>query len=379
MAKTEFVLSGDLDGPRLVKTEELEDLEDLSARCFGFTRPARGARRRRRRRLWGQSWVIADGGKPVSHIRIVYNDLLVYGSRVKAASIGGVCTDPNYRRQGIATTLLAHCTKEAAEAGAALLIISGQRGLYRRAWAVEAGAMLRAKLGPDSINRTPGGVSVRIAEPEDWAACARLYQAEPVRFVRPAAMFVQSFGHRWHREKWIVEVGGEIWAYLALSRDWGSRPDDPRRIVAEYAGCRAAIISALPALFSAGGFGEIEFEAPSHDRELVHLLTAQGLGLKAVNIRDHTFRLLNLPGLIRRLRRYAEARLPESDLRQLCVRQEGESCLFSFGEEELTLGLAQSATLVLGGPKPPKVNGELGRVLGALFPVSLPIPGLNYV
>ena len=41
--------------------------------------------------------------------------------------------------------------------------------------------------------------------------------------------------------------------------------------------------------------------------------------------------------------------------------------------------LSQAAPLVLGGPDAPEVKGELGRVLGEVFPVPFPMPGFNYV
>jgi predicted N-acetyltransferase YhbS len=378
MAKAERSTSAAFDGPRLVRREEREDLEDLMAVSFGFARRPRPAQRRRRRQMPGASWVISHGGKPVSHIRVVYNDILVYGCRVKVASIGGVCTHPEYRGQGIATILLEHCTREAAAAGARLLLISGQRGLYRRAQAVKAGAMLRANLAAGSTRWRSSGLAVRPAEGEDWAACARLYQLEPVRFLRPAGVFAQAFGGRWHGEKWVVESGGEVRAYVVLRREWGSPPGDPRRMVAEYAGSRVALVGALPRLFAAGSLREIEFEFPSYDRDLVHLFSARGVELGPASIRDHTVRLLNLTGLMRALRPYAAARLTPGELRRLSVRHDGERCIFSFEGEEIALGLGQSAALVLGGPKPPKASGELGRVLGALFPVPLPMPGLNY-
>ncbi len=121
------------EGPRLVRREELDDLADLAAVSFGgVVRPRRGRRRRRVEARSG-SYVIARDGKPVSHIRVVYNVLSLNGCRLKIASIGGVCTHPDYRGQGIASTLLDHCVQVAADAGASLLLISGERGLYRRA------------------------------------------------------------------------------------------------------------------------------------------------------------------------------------------------------------------------------------------------------
>jgi GNAT superfamily N-acetyltransferase len=367
-----------LEGPRPAALAEAEDLADLSALCFGgHIRPRTGRRRGGARELRG-SWIMSSGGKPISHMKVVYNHLLIHGCRVKVASVGGVCTHPDFRGRGAATLLLDHCIGDGTSAGATLLIISGGRGLYRRAQAVDAGPTLRAEIVPGSVQRTSGACSARLATPEDWPTFARLYQQEPVRFVRPADFVAAALSRRHHMGAWIVESPEGAEAYLLLARDWGVSRDDPRRIVGEYAGSRAALVQALPTILEGSGLSLISFDFPAHDRELAYLFERNGVGLKRRTIKDHTIRLLNLPTLMGRLRPYVEARLTRSEARQLSFEQ-GETCVFAFGDEELEFDLGRSAALVLGGPKAPRVEGELGRVLGSVFPIPLPMPGLNYV
>ena len=149
-------------------------------------------------------------------------------------------------------------------------------------------------------------------------------------------------------------------------------------MVGEYAGSRAALVEALPLILEQSGLKLISFDFPAHDRELAYLLTRQGLEPARKSIRDHTFRLLDLPVLMRRLRRYVETRLTRREARQLSFEQ-GDGCVLRYGSEEVMLDLARSAALVLGGPRAPRLRGELGRVLGSVFPVPLPLPGMNYV
>ena len=72
-----------------------------------------------------ESRIITVGGKPVSHIRIAYNWLSIYGMRIKAASLGGVCTDPEHRGRGIGRALLLHLAQ-----------LANARGCGRMEWAV---------------------------------------------------------------------------------------------------------------------------------------------------------------------------------------------------------------------------------------------------
>ena len=345
----------------------------------GALRPRHGRRRRRPRwTVRSGAWVVARDGRLASHIRIAYNTVSLYGCRVKVASIGGVCTHPDYRGQGMATILLDHCIKESARAGASLLLISGERGIYRRAHAVDAGPTLEARLTPTSIEPGPPPLTARRGTAEDWFACASLYQSEPVRFVRRADFFRQSFQHA-HRETWVIDWEGSPAAYVVLSRHWGTSREDRRRVVAEYAGWRAALAEGLPALFEAGGYEQIELAVPTHDGELAGIFARRGLGLRPGTLEDHTIRLLDVNRLMRRLGPYVAARLPRSQARGLSFLQEEDGCIFRLGDQKVALSLAQSAALVLGGPEAPEVPGELGRVLASLFPVPFPMPGMNYV
>ena len=369
-----------LDGPRLVRPEELYELDDLMTISFGGALRPRGGRRRRRPRWIVRSgaWVVARDGRLVSHIKIAYNTISLYGCRLKIASIGGVCTHPDYRAQGIATILLDHCIAESARAGASLLLISGERRLYRRAHAVDAIPTLEGRLTPTFIEPASPPVTAHRGTAEDWFACASLYQSEPVRFVRRAEFFRQAFEHG-HSETWVIDSNGSPAAYVMLSRHGGSSPENRRRVVAEYAGSRAALADGLPALFEAGGYEQIELAVPMHDGELAGIFARRGISLKAGTLEDHTIRLLDVDRLMRRLGPYVAARLPRSQARRLSFHQKDDGCIFSLGDEKVELSLAKSAALVLGGPEAPKAPGELGRLLASLFPVPFPMPGMNYV
>ncbi|MBN1628674.1 MAG: GNAT family N-acetyltransferase, partial [Thermoleophilia bacterium] len=367
------------EGPRLARREELDELADLMVACFGG---ALGPRRRRRRPRWIQrsgAWVIAREGRLVSHIRLVYNVLSIYGCRVKLASIGGVCTHPDYRNQGLASLLLEHCAVAARQAGASLLLISGGRGLYRRAMAVDAVPTFVGKVGRGSIEIRNGAPRARPGRPEDWSVCARLYQAEPVRFVRVAEVFARALRGHGHHVPWVIEGEGDVVAYVVLSRDWGHPPESRERWVSEYAGVRGALAEGLPSLLEAADVDEIEFRAPQWDRELTHVLHGADLRLAAGTLWEHTTRLLDLPLLMRRLRPYLAARLTRKEMRTLAFAQTEKECVFTRGDEALTLDVGKATALVLGGPEAPAVHTELGESLNVLFPIPFPLPGMNYV
>jgi len=370
-----------MSAPRRPRPTEVDDLHELSRACFGFGGRDHGTERppgRRARPVPRNARVIVLDGKPVSHIAVVYNHLWIEGARVKVASFGGVCTHPDYRGRGLATELMNYCLRGIDARGAALLIISGERGLYRRAHAVPAGPCWEVHLRPSELPASPDDITARRAGPEDWPAFARFYEAEPVRFARAARMYAHAVASESHRAVWLLEQAGRPVAYACLSHVWGLGPREPVRALSEYGGSRAALVDGLAALAAAAGLDEIRTAFPTFDTDLTYLLRRRGVELKQGTIPSHTFRIVNLPRLMRLLKAYLEARLTQGEARGLRAEQEGERCRLQLGEEEAELDLSRAGKLLLGGPGAPRVGGALGNALARIAPIPLPLPGLNY-
>ncbi|HUU54053.1 MAG TPA: GNAT family N-acetyltransferase [Armatimonadota bacterium] len=369
--------------PRPVEPNEIEDLADLIGSVFGlddhYSKEHMVSKMRRptdRR----STLVVVEHGQVVSHIRTVYSRVSVYGCEFNVASVGTVLTRPEYRGKGHAGAILEMSLRDMARKRAKVMIVSGDRGLYRRAHCVPAGRVLSGTVRRDDLQDRGAGVSVRRVGPEDWPLLAPMHQAESVRFVRPVG-FVEKLPFWWdceYPELWLVERAGDPVAYAGLAREWDRKEGSKRRRVWEYAGSRAALVEALPAIFEETGLDEVAFGVLGHDRELSYLLRRQGVALEERRSVG-TLRLIDLPGLMRRLRPYLRERLERRDLRSLSFDQEGDRCVFAYGEERLECGVAEATPLVLAGPHAPKVTGDLKRVLARVFPVPLPMAGFNFV
>ena len=378
---------GAIDGPRLPRPDELDDLHRVLAVSFGYHDESAPPRRRRSRgsAVPRESRIIAVDGKPVSHIRIVYCFISIYGVRIKAAAFGGVCTDPEYRGRGIATRLLDYCIDEATRAGAKLLIISGDRGLYLRAQAAIAGPVWETRVVRHEDGDSGQARTVRAAGLDDAPALSRLHQAEVVRYLRSGDFFARMLRHG-HRQPWLIESGGQPIAYLSLSRIWGLPSGTGVRALAEYGGSRSALLDSLPSILDAAGLTELRVSFPTHDAEMTHLFRSRGVSLQHDTVHAHTYRLLDLPGLLRALRPYFAARLPAAALRAFSmtptgerVSPAGERVNMQFGSEQADLNLSEAAAIMFGGPAAPAIDGDLGELMRRIFPIPLPLPGLNYV
>lgn len=371
-----------MEGPRLIRRREVPALSRLLIEVFGFDgiyeEAAFAKGLSRPVHLRGGIAVVEDG-RPVSYVLHVVDQVSLYGCRLKVASIGGVCTDKAYRNRGYAGLVLAETIRVATAAGARVMIVSGNRGLYERNHCVPAGELLTASLSRETLPPADPGLSVHRFSVADWRALAPVNAAEPVRFVRPADFFARCccWWDVSRPEVWTVSDARGPLAFLSLVPPWRSERRHTRTVF-DYAGPRAALLNALPLVCHAAEIDAIGFRFPRQDRELAYLLSARGLALKPATL-SGTHRLLNLPGLLRDLRPYLAARLPADQLRRLSFTQEGERCAIALGPERLDLDLSAAVTLVLGGKAAPSVAGELGEALRAIFPLPFPMPGFNYV
>src|SRR5690349_13959669 len=121
---------GSVDGPRAVRDEDRESLDALTSVVFRPGMPAQYPQ------LYDESnWenlrVVLEDGKCVSHVGMIERDALLFGCRIKTCCIGSVGTLPDYRGKGYAGACLDAVTEKAIADGVDIMIVSGDRNLYR--------------------------------------------------------------------------------------------------------------------------------------------------------------------------------------------------------------------------------------------------------
>ena len=71
---------------------------------------------------------------------------------------------------------------------------------------------------------------------------------------------------------------------------------------------RAGLLAGLPAMFRESGVEELRLKVLGHDREMAYLLSRTGVALREGTL-EGTHRLIDLPGLMQKLRPYLRERL----------------------------------------------------------------------
>jgi GNAT superfamily N-acetyltransferase len=387
------------DGPRLLRREELFAWRVLLQICFGGPEiieeevPASYIPPRR-----GGIYILAHQGKLVSQLEVFHDQIRIYDGTIRVASIGGVCTHPDYRNKGLASHLLDHCAGKLVQEGARLMLISGAHGIYTRLGNVPHGRYIYLSIKPgqsSSWRPTPADLVLRRLTSADTLPLSRLYQAEPVHFIRHNSAFSEVLHDPLrntyvYADPWIVERSGQAVAYLFLGSPWESELGAGIRHVGEYAGSRLAMVDALKALLTTSDLQELSWPVAWQDLELIQLLQDCGYCGSVGPLYGHTLRIVNFPGFMNDLRPILRARLGAKLLRGLRFEQSGpllggtgtDRYTIIRGSDRLELDGAAMTRLVMGNAEnetePIQFPGVLAEVIPALFPLPSFLPGLNY-
>ncbi|HOV22076.1 MAG TPA: GNAT family N-acetyltransferase [bacterium] len=160
--------------------------------------------------MWekGKHFVIKENEEIVSFIGMVEEEINVFGYKMKIGNIGNVCTHPDYRNKGYATCLLNETIKKAKEDKLVYLMISGGRELYKRAGAVSMPFYFYQFSG----NKGKTDFRVRRYKDDLYCECIKIYQKEPVRFLRENKGFSSLFSlYNGKFKKKVMHMGSKIW------------------------------------------------------------------------------------------------------------------------------------------------------------------------
>ncbi|HIE52193.1 MAG TPA: GNAT family N-acetyltransferase [Armatimonadetes bacterium] len=334
-------------------------------------------------------------GQAISHVGLRLREVWLCGCRTRVGSIGGVATEPEYRRRGLATRLMERAIRRIDEEGGDLMLVSGDRGLYRRLHCVPAGKIHRVRLSraeAEGLHRP--GLELKVAEPADFLDFVALYEKEPVRWHRSWEDFQWGLKHT-PAPAWtptnalLVRRKGETLGYLIVQEPARvERGRGQRAFLSEYAGVRSALLGAVSQLFTLYPVPELVFHVPAHDAEMLYLLADQGIASETSTLPGHTFKVINLPRLMERLEPYLQGRLREEERRELSFQQEGETFRLAAGGETLELAGGEIEPVIFGPPEGPGIpqsrplplgGGKLHSLLSKVFPLPFPWPGLDTI
>jgi len=317
---------------------------------------------------FNQSYGAFMDGKLVSFIGLVPSVLHIGGAEVQAFSIGAVCTEPDYRRRGLANKLLQMVFDHLHKSGASVLFVSGDLPIYLKQGCTFYGKMNQYKLSEGDLEAAEG-FTIRELQPFDWFKLRKLGNARLVRYeqslyelalLNERAAFASIF--KMNHKVLVAEENGELIGFLMFGVPYdGQEKADSRAI--EWGGDPRAVKSLLASTF-AYGLNSLLVNVPAFEKDLNRQL--DDLPKEELPF-PGTMKIMDLDLLLSQLSPYFENKL------SITTKDETHKEL-RFGEQTVLISNQELEELLLKGLK------DMDSLLDDLFPIPFPFPqGLNYV
>lgn len=369
----------DAEGPQPCSPADLHSAVELANRVF---RPeGSGDMAREYPLLFSESnvenlRVVKARGRVVSLVGLCIRDADILGYRFRVVSVGSVCTDPAFRGRGLASALMRDAVAHSRSKGCSLMLISGDRSLYRLLGAVPITSFLACTIPADSTPAVSGVVQVSEPDAKDAPALAALYQREPVRFRRNSDDWHALLNARMLMNRpadfFTAAQDGVPIAYACVQRPGR----DGTAAVQEYAGSRCALRLMVPWICRRYSVPDLHLTLMPGDLEAQYILRAEGLPTRPQSF-PGTACIIDPPVFFGTLNGMAAERVPRPDLTVSCMDQE---VTFTLGSESTAWsGLAEITSRVFEGLPADAPSTPLTDALRSVFPVPLLWYGLNYV
>jgi len=328
------------------------------------------------------------GNRPVSVIGRLERDILVYGHCLRLGFVGGVCTHPDYRKLGLASTTLSATMKRFHENNVDFVCISGDRSMYRLAGARHVGGILRFTLrNGDLTGAVADRVTLMVATADDAKLLATLSQKESIRCIRPISDFeiVLTYSHCVGRScEFIIAFLDSIpTAYLLITKAM-KREDRTFRRVMEYVGDRQTIFTALGKLADDLPEGaELELDV-QHGDLLGELLMRANIANQPATV-PGTICVPDFARTMTRLKPFFASRWSDELTRSLRFSAGREKYIAWCDDGILEIeGETNMVWTLLGSPPGESISnvratGAMQELLSGCFPIPLPHLEMNMI
>ncbi|SFD79936.1 Acetyltransferase (GNAT) domain-containing protein [Paenibacillus catalpae] len=217
-----------------------------------------------------------EDGKLVSFMGVVLWTVRIGEAALRVASLGSVCTETSARGKGYASLLLEKVQSFTREAGASLLLVSGDRSLYTRAGCALFGKISRYRMNglqAESLLGNSGMKNeIREMRPDDWFAVQEAAETRMVRY----QLGVNEFGTllkaeaiasvmRMSQRVLVEESDGKISSFAIIGV---SSETNPNGAVLEYGGDSDAVVRLFVEAVGRYGLQSLEIPIPWHEKDI---------------------------------------------------------------------------------------------------------------
>lgn len=318
--------------------------------------------------------VIRQSGRVVSHVGVAMRDVLLGGIPTTVAGVGSVATAEEARGQGFASILMRDAIERSRNAGADIMLISGDNGVYRGLHAVECGRYAEVVV-PAGAAQSGYGLTVREAQEDDIDTIIDFRQQQSTRYLLPRediealwqSKWVMNLPSRW----WMIEADGQACGYAITWKD-----GDTVHLL-DCGAIHVALLALANTAFEQWGATSLRWVAP--EEHLIpnvwrpHIQRWRGF--------EGTVLVLQAERFLQKAQSYLRERIGERMFAELAIEAEAQSVTFTLhGASRTFANGGELAGLFFGGKTAPALGGSpVDEALRRMFPVPLVWYGMGYV
>jgi GNAT superfamily N-acetyltransferase len=378
-----------MDGPRTARRDELAAIVSLVNRVFCRDGGRTFSMERSFPRLFSTEnldnlYVMFDGPRLVSFLAVDFQDYVACGCRLPLACLGAVCTEMDYRGQGLSTALLEAAYARLRAKGRLMTIISGSRSLYYRTGAAPGVFAMCQWTADVATLRAVDDASLRL-EPLDRANLrdlAALNAREPMRFdwtedwlrTVPLALCDGEMGRGW-----IIRRDGQAVAAACLAAPaYNNQPTS----LLDWFGDRRAVVASLARMLEAAGTTQVSCRMVLHDAAMLEAVRRAGIEPQRKTPWPWPIKVLDFAGLLAALEPHLRRTLGDQAASVAAtadgIRVRADGCDFTPPDE------AAAAQMLLAmpdsyGPTLAACPEPVRALMARAFPIPMRHYGLNYI
>lgn len=367
-----------IEGPRGARREEYEKTLALAQSIFTRADLAKEYSLEWNQQNCENLRIILLNGEPIANVGFSPREAFILGNRITLGLIGGVCCHPDYRNRGFAGACLQDAIAQLTRRGIMLMPVSGRRTLYFRHHCACAGVQYRAIISKEKLPMSAtDGISIQRYSKDMLEALLRIYQREPIRYIRSKEVFAILM-ERGATE--VIFVGDRPVAYVK-SRGI-EQSDDGSRILSLYelTGPRELLVASLPTLSARDNVDKFILHPLYGTDESIRIALGKiGVNVERRETLSGTVRIINFPLLMAQMSHYFQERLGDDFERLIYYEQDGKF-VFGFGRQRFELEDRTALALFMLGAQQSKdaiepPDGILGDMLHEIFPLPYVFPG----
>ncbi|MBS7634352.1 GNAT family N-acetyltransferase [Candidatus Bathyarchaeota archaeon] len=380
-----------LEGPRAAKPEEFPEIVNLANQIFmlpyGFP-PIMGdafLHMFNENNLENLRVIVKDD-HVISHVGVWEGRLLICGSWFNVGMIGSVCTREGYRQEGYASALVADALNKMRRDGIDFVMISGDRGLYRRLGCFKSGIVyLYNVASPIKMTAEEKDFEIIICSNNHINDIAAIYQKEPVRYERSLEdfqmltkiFFTPPKYNDLEYKIYLAMINDDPLAYVAVS----SLSKMNRLKVWEYAGSRIYVAHLIAHILQSEQPSCIELAVPFQDVELLRFLEKYGLRKPSPDSEANML-ILNPKLFFEKAKIYLIERVGAEIVSEIKVEDYNEKVKIFIKGNSLILEPTDFTLLFFNSPEKERSRVKIEpimKLLSEALPLPTPVYGINYI